>query len=39
MSALESVPINFRLRAEDIGPHLVRIVTSPEPNHGVKSQP
>ncbi len=34
MSALESVPVNFRLKAEDIGPQLVNIVTSPKPKYG-----
>ncbi len=35
MSALESVPINFRLKAEEIGPQLVKIVNASqrEPNH------
>lgn len=33
VSALEAVPIDFRLRAEDIGPQLVKIVNSPERKH------
>jgi two-component system chemotaxis response regulator CheB len=32
MTALESVPINFKLRATEIGPQLVNIVTSLEPH-------
>lgn len=32
MTALESVPINFKLRAKEIGPQLVNIVTSLEPH-------
>lgn len=30
MTALESVPINFRLRSDEIGPQLVKIVNTPE---------
>lgn len=29
-NALEDVPINYKLRSEDIGPRLVKLVTSPE---------
>lgn len=38
MSALESVPINFKLMAEEIGPQLVKIVSSPKPDHA-KNEP
>lgn len=38
MSALESVPINFKLKAREIGPRLVEIVMSPE-TESVRGEP
>lgn len=39
MSALESVPINFKLKAEEIGPRLVAIVNSPKTDHAPSNEP
>jgi two-component system chemotaxis response regulator CheB len=34
MSALEAVPINFKLKAAEIGPRLIELVNSPRPPDG-----